>query len=216
MATTAIPGALRDAIVNLAPSEVCLDDLKTTEFQGIDPSVIRLLAQADDLVRRGIGYRPYRFSRPLSRKDLTPLKRRLSCSEFLWSLFSLADFDMGDHPVKSKKMAFKKNVYPQTLMKVTDGSILPGDILVYAHPREELKRQRERFGKSEVGHVVLVVSADRKIVVGSHGRESTPSGGKIGVGYRKLLQGWEWWTNGRPLQAVYRLSSLYKRGEHDR
>lgn len=217
METAFILCAVKETIANLSPSEVSLGDLKASELQGVDPSVIRLLEQADDLVRREIGYRPYRFSRPLSRNALTPLKRRLSCSEFLWSLFSLADFDMGDHPVNSKKMAFKKNVYPQTLVKVADADILPGDTLVYAHPREELKRQREALGKSEVGHVVIVVSADQKIVVGSHGRESTPNGGKTGAGYRKMLQGWERWTNGRTLQAVYRLSSTARRKvEHDR
>lgn len=199
----------RKTIASLAPSEVSLSDIQKKEFEGANPFVIRLLEQADDLVRRGIGYRPYRASRPLSRKDLTPLKRRLSCSEFVWCLFSLAGFDMGEHPVKSKKMAFKENVYPQTLIKVTDGSIFPGDILVYAHPREELKRQRNLFGKSEVGHVVIVVSADRKIVVGSHGRESTPHGGETGTGYRKLLQSWTHWTNGRTLQATYRLSPAF-------
>lgn len=203
----------RNIIANLAPSEVCLSDIQTKELQKANPFVIRLLEQADDLVRRGIGYRPYRASRPLSRKDLAPLKRRLSCSEFVWCLFSLAGFDMGEHPVKSKKMAFKENVYPQTLIKVTDESILPGDILVYAHPREELKRQRDLFGKSEVGHVVIVVSADQKIVVGSHGRESTPRGGETGTGYRKLLQGWAHWTNERTLQATYRLSPAFGRSK---
>jgi hypothetical protein len=63
----------------------------------------------------------------------------------------------------------------------------------------------ERKGRYHAGHAVIVVSAERKIVVGSHGAESTPRGAPLGVGYRQLLHDWNAWTAGRTLKAVYRL-----------
>ena len=120
----------------------------------------------------------------------------------------MAGFEMADHPMTSKMLAFADQVYPQAWLRVTDGSIKPGDILVYTHSREELARQKQAFGKSEVGHVVVVVSVERRIVVGSHGRESTPDGVRPGAGYRRLLRGWEHWTKGRTLQAIYRMKAV--------
>ena len=194
------------AVIDAVPfSHIALEDLKATEWQGAGPSVIRLFDLADGMVRRGIRYRKYKLSRQLAPTDLTLFTPRLSCSEFVWYLFSLAGFRMGAHPIKSKTMAFGDNIYPQALIKVTDGSVKPGDVLVYANSTEELKKQKELFGKSQVGHVVIVLSVERKLVVGSHGRESTPEGGSTGVGYRRLLQGWEQWTHERLLRATYRL-----------
>ncbi len=196
-------------IEEVAPSEISLDALKEAEFKGIDPLPVRILELADELVRQRVRYRRYRTSRRLSREDLTVLKPRLSCSEFIWYLFSRAGLNMGDHPVISKRMAFKEGIYSDALVKITDGTIRPGDILAYANSPEELEAQKKKFGRGQVGHVVIVVSVDRRIVVGSHGRESTPPGGKMGAGYRRLLRGWEHWTNGRTLRATYRLSSAF-------
>ncbi|NKE73750.1 hypothetical protein [Candidatus Manganitrophus noduliformans] len=66
----------------------------------------------------------------------------------------------------------KEGVYSDVLVKITDGTALPGDILVYASSPEELEVQRKKFGKSGVGRVV--------IVVGSHGWEAMMPGGRTG------------------------------------
>lgn len=55
----------------------------------------------------------------------------------------------------------------------------------------------------------MVVSVNQKIVIGSHGDESTPLGAPTGVGYRRLLTDWNQWTAGRTLKAIYRLSESY-------
>ena len=48
-------------------------------------------------------------------------------------------------------------------------------------------------------------SPHNKVVIESHGGESTAPGGSTGVGYRKLLGSWQRWTMDRTLQAVYRI-----------
>lgn len=195
----------RAVIEEVACSKISLEEMKETELKGADPSLMRLFDLTDGLVHRGIRYRRYKSSRQLSSNDLTIFKPRLSCSEFVWYVFSLAGFRMGERPIKSKKMAFENNIYPEALSKVTDESVRPGDLLVYANSKEESKKQKELFGKSLVGHVVIVLSVEQKIVIGSHGRESTPEGGATGAGYRRLLQGWEHWTHERMLRTTYRI-----------
>ena len=51
---------------------------------------------------------------------------------------------------------------------------------------------------------LLVVSAERRIVVGSHGEASTPVGEPEGVGYRRLRGDFSRWTEGHTLRALYR------------
>ncbi len=64
--------------------------------------------------------------------------------------------------------------------------------------------QEEETGRHHSGHAVLVVSVQKKIVIGSHGFEFTPGGTSTGVGYRGILGSWQNWTAGRTLQAIYR------------
>jgi hypothetical protein len=45
------------------------------------------------------------------------------------------------------------------------------------------------------------------LVVGSHGKESTPESAPTGVGYRVMEDGFGEWTLGRKLRAVYRIST---------
>ncbi len=201
-------GTTNEVIASLSSGEVFTNLFIEKELKKLPWRLLRLIDLADQLVRQGSRYRQYRRDRSLSIKNLARPKRRLSCSEFIWYLLSLAGLSMGDCPVSSKRMAFRRMVYPEVLEKIRDADIQIGDIMVYAHPREELKRQRELFGKSQVGHVVMVVSTHPKIVVGSHGLESTPEGEPTGTGYRLLLRGWHQWTKARPLQAVYRIRSI--------
>jgi len=202
--------ATHEEIVSLSSEEV-FNDRSIIEMKKLPWDLLCLIDLADKLVREGIRYRLYKRDRTLSLRNLVRPKRRLSCSEFIWYLLSLAGWNMGNAPVSSKRMAFRPGVYAEALEKVSDLSVHTGDILVYTHSRKVLKRQKETFGKSQVGHVVMVVSTRPKIVVGSHGLESTSEGGPIGVGYRRMLHDWDHWTKGRPLQAVYRIRSMQKR-----
>jgi len=197
-----VPSATVEAV---APSEVSLQQLSETELKDADPTVIRVLQLADQFVAQGVKYRRLKALRRLSRSDLSVPPRRLSCSEFVWYLFSVAGLDMGEHPISSKRLAFRDNVYPLAFTKVTDGTVRPGDVLVYANSADELARQKQTLGVSQVGHVVIMVSAKEQIVVGSHGRESTPEGARRGAGYRRLLDGREHWSQGRVLRATYRI-----------
>jgi hypothetical protein len=193
------------AVENVAPSAVSLETLGGTELKDASPEVVRLLALADDIVQQGVKYRRLKSARQLSPEKLGRPLRRLSCSEFVWSLFSLAGFDMGDHPVSSRRLAFAADPYPRVLAKVTDGSLIPGDVLVYGHPADALAGQKVTPGTGEVNHVVVVVSAKQAIVVGSHGRESTAEGGALGAGYRHLVGGFGEWSHGRVLMGTFRL-----------
>jgi len=203
--------AKNEEIASLSSREVFSEQSVEEGIKMLPQHLRSLIELADQLVRQGIGYRRYKRDRTLSLRNLARPKRRLSCSEFIWYLLSLSGHKMGEAPVSSKRMAFRRRVYPESLEKISAAEIQLGDILVYSHPKEALKRQRELLGESQVGHVVLVVSRQPKIVVGSHGLESTPEGEPTGLGYRRLLLGWEQWTKRRPLQAVYRIRAIKHR-----
>jgi hypothetical protein len=196
------------AVEGVDPSAVSLDALRETELKDASPAVIRILETADRLVRQGVRYRRLKSARRLSLDTLSASRRSLSCSEFVWSVFSLARLDMGAHPVSSKRLAFTDDPYPGILIRVTDGSIRPGDLLVYAHPAADLAARGQAGGFGEISHVVVVVSARQGIVVGSHGRESSGQGEALGAGYRRLVGGWNEWLHGRALTATYRLAPV--------
>lgn len=190
----------------MTPDEVHLSDLKETELKGENPYVIRFLENADKLARSVIGYRKDKRSTPLTRANLFDLPDKLSCTEFIWAVYSLSGLDLGNFHIETKEMAYDKGVYAPYISKLKpDVEIRPGDTLVYEYPDEELISEEEETGRYRSGHAVMVVSTSQKIVVGSHGTESTPEGAPGGVGYRRLLGGWTSWTEGRTLKAIYRL-----------
>lgn len=195
-----------------SPEEVNLTGLARGELRSEDPRVLELLRNADALVRRGIGYRKDSRENPLTRTDLHALPDSLSCSEFVWVVYSLAGMDLGNHHIETKELAFDKGVYAPYLVKLQPHEeIHPGDMLVYEYPDEQLIEEEEESGRYRAGHVVIVVSALQRIVVGSHGDESTPPQSPTGAGYRRLLEGWNRWTAGRTLRAIYRLSETRRR-----
>jgi len=81
-----------------------------------------------------------------------------------------------------------------------------GDFIKY--PDETLIRQEEETRHYRAGYAVLVVSVQRKIVIGSHGFESTSRGATTCVEYRRILGSWRNWTAGGTLQAIYRFADL--------
>ncbi len=192
------------AVESVPASAISFEKLVQAELREAHPFVVRILELADRFVHLGVKYRRLRSARRLSRRDLARPLSRLSCSEFVWVLCSLAGLDMGEHPISSRRLAFGDCAYPRALCRVTDGSIRPGDLLVYEYPAEERAGPRRTPGK--IGHVVIVVSVEERIVVGSHGRESTPRGERRGPGYRRLPAGWGHWSEGRTLKAKYRVA----------
>jgi len=193
----------------MTPDEVHLSDLKETELKGENPYVIRFLENADKLARSVIGYRKDKRSAPLTRANLFDLHDELSCTEFIWVVYSLSGLDLGNFHIETKEMAYDKGVYAPYLAKLKPNvEIKPGDTLVYEYPDEELIREEEETGRYRSGHAVMVVSTKQKIVVGSHGSESTPANAPVGIGCRRLLGGWTSWTAGRTLKAVYRLKEI--------
>lgn len=193
----------------VSPSEINLLQLKKTELKNLDHRIFQILKEADHLVRRHVGYRHDNPYRKLTRTDLYRIhhtQRQLSCSEFVWYVFSMSGLPMGNTHIETKYMAFHHHIYSKALYKVKDNTIRPGDILVYDYPLLEIVMERKRIGRFLSGHVVIVVSADKKIVVGSHGRgESSPHHAPTGAGYRRLTNGWDNWTMDRTLKAVYRI-----------
>jgi hypothetical protein len=200
----------RDAesiIAYLTPDEVNLSGLERSELAQEKSVIFKILEQADAFARLGIGYRTDKRRTPLTRADFHAPPADLSCTEFVWLVYSLAGLNLGNFHIETKEMAYDKGVYAPILVKLKPTTeIRPGDILVYEYPDAELMQEIEYEGRYHAGHAVIVVSAERKIVVGSHGAESTPSGAPLGVGYRRLLHEWNAWTAGRTLKAVYRLS----------
>lgn len=198
----------RDADALLAyvsPDEVDLAKLEKTELSRRNKQLLAVLERADALARTEIGYRTDKRSDPLTRADLTSPPPDLSCTEFVWLAYSQSGIDLGNFHIETKEMAYDQGVYAPELVKLPpSAAIRPADILVYEYPEEELIQEEEHDGRYRAGHAVIVVSAKRKIVVGSHGAESTPDGATTGVGYRQLLDGWAQWTAGRSLRAIYR------------
>ena len=203
--------ALQDAasriLSALTPDEVNLEKLKMGELAHQPERIIDLLEIADRLSREKIGYRTDSHRYPLTREEINNLPDALSCTEFVWLVYSRSGVDLGNFHIETKEMAYDKGVYAPWLVKLKPlEAIQPGDILVYEYADETLIRQEEETGRYHSGHAVLVASVQQKIVIGSHGFESTPRGASTGVGYRLMLGSWQNWTAGRTLQAIYRFA----------
>jgi len=206
-ATSDVQREAESFVAYLSPDEVNLQSLLNNDFGNEEPQIIEFLKQADALARSGIGYRTDNRSDPLTRANIHPPPQNLSCTEFIWLVYSLSGLNLGNFHIETKEMAYDRGVYAPHLVKLEPSSeILPGDTLVYEYGDKELIREEEEKGRYRSGHAVMVVSAKKKIVVGSHGNESTPRGAPTGVGYRMLLHEWDQWTAGRRLRAIYRLS----------
>lgn len=198
------PGVATAAVETVPAAAVQFPSLVDTELRDADPAVLRVLELADHLARQGVRYRRLKSRRRLSAEKLSMTPKRLSCSEFVWALFSLAEHDMGPRPVSSRRLALEADPYPGALVRVTDGTILPGDVLAYADPATTMATPSSERAAAVVSHVVIVVSARQRIVVGSHGHESTEDGETPGVGFRRL-DDWRHWSHGRVLMATFRL-----------
>lgn len=203
----------RDAASLLAymtPDEVNLAALEDAELAQERYQVKKILEEADALARSRIGYRTDKRDAPLTRAYIGHPPENLSCTEFIWLIYSSAGLDLGNFHIETKEMAYDKGVYEPYLVKLRPSTaVRPGDTLIYEYPDEELIREEEEAGRYRSGHAVMVVSSDQKIVIGSHGDESTPLGAPTGVGYRRLLTDWSQWTAGRTLKAIYRLREDY-------
>lgn len=197
-------------VAYLSPSSIPVVKILQHEARKASPAVVRIIETADDLVRRGVRYRFDDKSHALSRRQIGIFQPELSCSEFAWYVISRSGLDLGNKHLQTRDLAFRDGMYSAAMQRVTDGSIKPGDLLIYDHPLAELQREQKLTGKCPSGHAVIVVSAEEKIVVGSHFFKSTPSGAPTGAGYRKLLNGWNHWTDNRTLRAVYRVKDGWR------
>lgn len=196
------------AVIKYVPtSSISLKTLQKTEWKNASPELLCVLKKADELARRGVEYRYDSPSTLLTREDLKHSPASISCSELIWYVYSACGLDLGDHHIETKEMAYSKGVYAKAFRKVLYDRIRPGDILVYEYSLHKLKREEALTGRYHSGHVVIVVSSKKKIVIGSHYLKSSPGDVLPGVGYRKLLKGWNQWTAGRTLKAVYRVRS---------
>ena len=204
--------AMADAartVAYVSPADIPVGPSHSGEGAKASPAVYKMLNTADELVRRGVQYRFDDKFHALSRSQLGAFQPELSCSEFVWYVYSRAGMDLGNQHLQTQELAYRNGVYANALEKVTDGTIKPGDVLIYEHPLAELQREKRLTGKCHSGHAVIVLSADEKIVVGSHFYRSTPTGAPTGAGYRRLLNGWDHWTANRTLRAVYRIKNAW-------
>jgi len=188
----------------LAPDQVPLAELLGGEIPPAAPAVRCALELSDSLARRGVGYHRDEARHLLTRENAPPLPPELSCSEFVWYVYTVCGVDLGDRHRNSRELAFAEHNYPRGMHRVRDGSIRPGDLLVYDFDPEELERGAKLPEGERAGHVVLVVSPEQRILVGSHGAASTPVGAPEGVGYRRARGDLSRWTEGRTLRATYR------------
>jgi cell wall-associated NlpC family hydrolase len=189
----------------VAPDEVSLESLEASELAST-PMVARCAIRlADALARQGVAYR---HDGNLAKTDLDRPPLALSCSELVYYVYARCGVDLGDAHMRTRFLAYADPPpYSASMARVTDGSILPGDLLVYHWERSQVEQWLAERGRTRPGHVVIAVSPSRGMVIGSHGRESTPEGALRGVGYRILPDGFGIWTEGRPLRAVYRLNA---------
>lgn len=192
-------------IIWVSPDEVSLETLESSELREAPEPVRCAIRVAHKLARDGVRYR---HDGTLSKADLDRPPLALSCSEMVYFAFASCGVDLGDAHMRTKFLAFADPPpYQSSMKRISDGTILPGDLLVYHRDREVVEREAAERGRTLPGHVVIAVSPDKRMVIGSHGRESTPEGGLTGVGYRTLPDGFSTWTLGRTLRAVYRLES---------
>jgi cell wall-associated NlpC family hydrolase len=184
----------------VAPDDLLLEDPELTRAPNPARDAIRI---AHSLACERVAYRR---DGTLKRADLEQPPRALSCSELVYYAFARSGVELGDEHMRTRFLAYSDpHPYAASMIRVSDGSILPGDLLVYHWDREEVERWLIERGKTRPGHVVIAVSSEKRLVIGSHGKESTPEGGLTGVGYRILDEGFGSWTRGRTLRAVYRL-----------
>jgi len=190
----------------LAPDQVPRAALRAGELAQASPVVLCALELADALARRGIGYHHDQARHVLRLETLAsgPLPPELSCSEFVWFVYSRCGLDLGEVHRNTRELSYAERNYPRGMQRVQDGSIRAGDLLVYDFDLAELERRAALVEGEKAGHVVLVVSARERILVGSHGLASTPAGAAQGVGYRRLQGDFSRWTAGRALRAIYR------------
>jgi hypothetical protein len=204
-------GEAASVVEYMTPGEVNLTDLVDTELIQ-DNETHKILEQADTLARSRIGYRTDKRDNPLTRAFIGSPPNSLSCTEFIWLVYSSAGLDLGNFHIETKELAYDRGAYSPYLTKLRPSEkICAGDTLVYEYPDQELIREEEQTGHYRAGHAVIVVSVNQKIVIGSHGDESTPPGAPTGVGYRRLLNDWGHWTAGRTLKAIYRLKKAQDR-----
>lgn len=191
----------------VSPEDVDLGELLETELANTDALIKEALRESDRLARASVRYRMDDPDDPLTRDEIHLSHRRLSCSEFVWLVYSLENLDLGNIHAQTKEMAYESGVYQSSMVKLGPNTeARAGDILVYNYHEEDLEREERDRGRHRSGHAVIVVSSEKRIVVGSHGRISTPTDASAGVGYRKLLHPqWNLWTGGRRLRAVYRV-----------
>src|SRR5574341_700749 len=89
---------LESTLEYIHPEEFSLNDLLQTELKGADSRVICILKKADRLIRRHVGYRHDHYYQRFTREDLYKIHhqvRQLSCSEFVWYVYSICGLNMG-------------------------------------------------------------------------------------------------------------------------
>jgi hypothetical protein len=189
----------------VGPEDVPLDSLERSELVSTPPVVRCAIRTAHALAQQRVAYR---HDGTLARADLDRPPLALSCSELVYYAYARCGVDLGDAHMRTRFLAYADPPpYATSMIRVGDGSILPGDLLVYHWDRQQVEQWLAERGRTRPGHVVIAVSPSKGIVLGSHGRESTPEGGVTGVGYRTLPDGLATWTLGRTLRAVYRLTT---------
>lgn len=168
----------------------------------LEGRVGQAIQNAHELALRSV---PYRRVGRFGRTDLAGPPAALSCSELVYYAYAKAGVDLGAIHRRTRMLAFEEPApYAEAMVKVTGRGLLPGDLLVYHREREVVAAEVARRGSARPGHVVILVCPHERVVIGSHGKKSTPAGAPTGVGYR-TTEGLERWTAGRTLQAVYRL-----------
>ena len=92
----------------MMPDVVDLSNLKKTELRGENPSVIRFLENVDKLARSKIRYRKDKRSTPVTRANLHAQSDSLSCTEFIWVVYSLSGLNLGNFHIETKELAYDK------------------------------------------------------------------------------------------------------------
>jgi hypothetical protein len=170
--------------------------------EGAPPGVACALRTAHALARTPAAYRAFGI---FGRSDLDREPFALSCSELVYYVYARCGVELGDEHQRTRLLAYRDPApYPEGMRRVEADDLRVGDVLVYHRNREVVEREVEMYGRARPGHAVIVVSVEDGLVIGSHGRDSTPDPGLTGVGYRTMPLGFERWDRARSLRAVYR------------
>jgi hypothetical protein len=204
-----------DAAVQKREYTIAHFDLRPYLPDDTNTALYQVLQKADWLARAaggdGVRYHQHDWSQP---SDAANLKKGIDCSRAIWFAFTRAGqaYNQKNQYVPTSRMVGSASPMAEQFDRCDEQPLQLGDILVY---RDEGRK---------VGHVVMVIDADKRIAWGSHGWDGNVLGKEAdptllvdtGVEYQKIKykKDWERWDRTTMTRAAcWRYRQFTEEGE---